>query len=106
MIRLVKLQPNRKIAMMKIRCINYDLKAPGRNYQALYNAIKNVSGYWAHASESFWLVKTSKTSTQVRDELKQHLDRGDVLVVAEFSSWASFNLKPATVNWLNGARAA
>ena len=37
--------------------IEYDLRQPGRDYEALYNAIKSYEA-WAHVTESTWLIKT------------------------------------------------
>ncbi|WP_335590230.1 hypothetical protein [Hyphomonas oceanitis] len=86
---------------MTILSINYDLRKPTRNYDDLYKAIKGISGHWAHPLESFWLVKTTKTSAQVRDLLKAHMDSNDKLVVAVFGVWASYNLSDEVVQWLS-----
>lgn len=86
---------------MKVLSINYDLSQPGRNYSLLYNAIKGVSGYWAHPAESFWLIKTSKSVSKVRDELSPYLDQNDKLIVAEFGTWASYNLPKDITDWLH-----
>ena len=44
---------------MSSKIISYDLCAPGRNYDALYKAIK-AYGTWAHITESTWFVKQNR----------------------------------------------
>lgn len=80
--------------------INYDLCNPGQNYNSLISAIK-AYGSWAHICESCWAVKTSKTVTQIRDDLKQYLDKNDKLFVCYFESWASAGLGSEVLKWLN-----
>lgn len=48
--------------------IEYDLRQPGRDYEALYNAIESYEA-WAHVTESTWLIKTEDSCVQVRDAL-------------------------------------
>ncbi|WP_237216444.1 hypothetical protein [Falsiroseomonas oryziterrae] len=63
--------------------ISYDLHNPGKNYDALIDAIKKISGKWAKIHYSFWYVKTPLTSAQVRDALVPHLDKNDSLYVVD-----------------------
>lgn len=42
------------------KIIEYDLRAPGKDYDALYNIIKSYS-YWVHITESTWFVKTDES---------------------------------------------
>lgn len=46
----------------------YDLCAPGRNYDALYAAIKSY-GTWGKLTESAWVVVSSSSSVEIRDYL-------------------------------------
>lgn len=55
--------------------INYDLRAPGRDYQPVYDYIKRHSS--CHLLESCWLVRTNKTAKQVRDDVRGLIDRND-----------------------------
>jgi hypothetical protein len=48
--------------------INYDLRAPGRDYEPVYDYIKG-HGTWCRLLKSCWLIRTSKTPSTVRDEL-------------------------------------
>lgn len=79
--------------------INYDLKAPGRNYDDLINAIKGY-GTWANICRSCWAIISNQTAVQIRDTLKQYIDKNDVLFVCEFDDWASYGLSQEVANWL------
>jgi hypothetical protein len=88
--------------------INYDLKKPGRDYRPLYDYIKSFSG-WAHPLGSLWLVKTSKSASQVRDDLMRLVDVNDEVLVFDVTgaAWAS-NFNDSTAEWMysNMRRAA
>lgn len=81
--------------------ISYDLQQPGRNYNALYEAIRGLSGAWAHPVESVWLVATDLQASAVRDVLKKHVDANDKLMVMQLApGWATLNVDGAVTNWL------
>jgi hypothetical protein len=62
--------------------VNYDLKAPGRDYAGLYDAIKSC-GTWWHYLGSTWLIDTALTVGGVWERLAPHIDNNDyVLVIA------------------------
>ena len=73
-----------------IYAINYDLKRPGQNYEALYEAIKGCGAYW-HYLGSTWLVDTSLTATGVWERLAPHVDKNDLFLVIgvtrDYSGW-------------------
>ncbi len=69
--------------------IMYDLRAPGRNYDKLYEAIKAYDT-WAHITESTWFIKTSSTCVEVRDNLLTHMDSNDRLFVGKLSGAAAW----------------
>ena len=54
---------------MKLYTITYDLRQPGRKYNELYDAIKNVAGVgnWQHPMESVWVVAVSSFSATTAD---------------------------------------
>ncbi len=66
--------------------ITYDLRQPGRDYQSLYDAIKNVGTDYIHSLESVWFVKTSKSSKAVYEQLSSYIDKNDYLVIFEVNS--------------------
>lgn len=74
---------------MSSKIIEYDLRNPDRDYEALYKAIKNYST-WAHVTESTWFIKTAETCVQVRDKLLKLMDGNDRLFVGELSGAAAW----------------
>ncbi|MFC7240534.1 hypothetical protein ACFQS4_20430 [Saliphagus sp. GCM10025317] len=85
---------------MSVYSINYDLHRPGQEYDELYEAIKDLGAWW-HCLESVWLVDTSSSATDIRDELKQYLDSNDEILVIRLSgSWASRGLSDECSDWL------
>ncbi|MFH7118699.1 hypothetical protein ACHWGW_33925, partial [Klebsiella pneumoniae] len=86
---------------MAIYCVTYDLKAPGRNYDEVFDYLKNFT-YCKHL-ESFWLIDTTLTAAQLRDGLKSRVDSNDILFVARLQrEWASRNYPCA--DWLNSEK--
>lgn len=66
---------------MKHYSITYDLRSPGQNYSALYEAIKSF-GTYAKPTESQWIVKSQLTSREIYNRLAPHLDSNDLIFVA------------------------
>lgn len=84
--------------------VTYDLHKSGQNYDGLISAIK-AYGTWCKLQQSVWIVVSAKTSVQIRDDLKMHIDSNDKLFVAllageaawtgyttEISDWIQKNL--------------
>src|SRR3546814_15075930 len=70
--------------------ICYDLTNPGRNYQNLYEKIKSY-GTWARVTESNWVIVTTKTAVQIRDDLLTVLDSNDRLFVVKSGREAAWH---------------
>lgn len=87
---------------MSILMVSYDLVTPGRDYADLYDALK-AYGTWARPVESVWLIETDDTTGDVRDELLQHVDANDKLIVllVDDSEWATYNLSAKVGKWLD-----
>jgi CRISPR/Cas system-associated endoribonuclease Cas2 len=79
--------------------ITYDLNSPGQNYNALYEAIKKL-GDWQHPLQNTWFVDSSYSASQIRDHLKEVVDRNDKIFVCEIGTWASWDMSDAS-DWLN-----
>lgn len=83
-----------------IYAINYDLKRPGQNYEALYSAIKSCGAAW-HYLGSTWLVDTSLTAQGVWNKLEPHVDKNDFFLVIgvtrEYQGW----LPQEAWEWIN-----
>lgn len=85
---------------MKTIQINYDLVAPGRDYQALYDYIRSHDGY-ATPLESLWLIRTNKTAFTVRDELIRLVDANDKVATFDVTGdeWGT-NFSNAHTDWM------
>ena len=75
---------------MSSKVIEYDLCAPGRDYNELYNAIKQY-GTWARLTESTWFVKTDDSCEKIRDDLLKAMDSNDRLFVGELTGVAAWH---------------
>lgn len=85
---------------MNTYIINYDLIAPGKNYDRLFEAIKSY-GTWAHVLESCWLIKSSLSATEVRNHLVKYIDNNDKLLVAKSGNQGAWRgLKENQSDWL------
>ena len=85
---------------MNSYCISYDLCSPHRDYSSLYDAIRDY-GTYAKITESFWIVRSSGTSTTIRDNLSTHIDSNDKLFIAKLSGESAWsNLNEGTTKWL------
>lgn len=56
--------------------ISYDLNRPESDYPGLITAIKKHGAWWHHL-DSFWLVNSTLSPTEMRDTLKPFLDSND-----------------------------
>ncbi len=83
-----------------IYAINYDLKKPGQNYEALYTAIKSCGAWW-HYLGSTWLVDTNLTAQGIWDKLAPVVDQNDFFLVVgvtrDFQGW----LPQDAWKWIN-----
>jgi hypothetical protein len=81
--------------------VTYDLHNPQRDYAPVHAAIKAL-GAWCHCLESTWLVESSRSVGQIRDEVKAAADSNDTILVLPIGgSWASYNLPADRVSWLH-----
>lgn len=79
--------------------VSYDLIS-NRDYSKLYEAIKNY-GYYAHVLESVWIIKSSSSSINIRDNLKSYMDSDDKLFVAKLTGESAWkNLSKDVSDWL------
>lgn len=83
-----------------ICAINYDLKKPGQNYEALYEAIKSCGAWW-HYLESTWLVDTNLTAQGIWDRLAPTVDRNDYFLVVGISHNYQGWLPTDAWKWIN-----
>ncbi|MEQ9468291.1 MAG: CRISPR-associated protein Cas2 [Ekhidna sp.] len=84
---------------MKSYIISYDLRSPGRNYNALYDAIKSY-GTWGKVTESTWAIITTQSAAQIRDYLLKHIDVNDRIFVIKSGGEAAWRNVIAENDWL------
>lgn len=87
---------------MKTYLIGYDLNRPrgANDYPNLFEELKGFGTWWHHL-DSTWLVRSSLSAAQIRDQLKPYIDSGDELLVVGLTgegAWAGFNEKGS--QWL------
>lgn len=72
---------------MKRYLITYELKNKKRDYSALYETIKKISGYWWHYLDSVWIIKETTLSSQdIYEKLKPLIDEvTDRLYIVEIT---------------------
>lgn len=67
--------------------VSYDLNKQGQNYDELYDRIKTISNdVWCHPMDSTWIIKCSKSSSEIYDYLSGAIDKNDVLFIAEVTN--------------------
>lgn len=77
---------------MAVYMVGYDLRKPGQDYTDLIEAIKEYRTWWHHL-DSTWIIVTDDTAADVRDNLAQHIDSNDELLVASIgapAAWIGF----------------
>lgn len=65
---------------MKTYLVSYDLHAPGRNYDSLYEKLCGFNGY-LHCLESVWFVCSGLSAKGVTDLLRREMDNNDEIIV-------------------------
>jgi CRISPR associated protein Cas2. len=88
---------------MKSYIISYDLIGVESNlsYLKLIKEIKKNYKFWAKPLKSFFIVKSEKSVSQIRDELKNILDDDDKLIVMAISSeWATTRIPVEITDWM------
>jgi hypothetical protein len=87
---------------MKTYLISYDLIKPESfpEYIRLFSMIKTAN-FWAKPLRSVWLVKTTLSSAQIRDELMKVIDTNDKIMIIEVTNnWAAYGLPKEVIDWM------
>lgn len=86
---------------MRTILASYDLRSPGKDYSRLWEHLRSYSDY-RKPLESLWLLKTAKTSAEVRDGMKQCVDSNDKLFVVDITGDAAAwkGLPDEIANWI------
>ena len=76
--------------------VSYDLHEPGKNYEAVAAAIKQLSGVWAKVHYSLWYVRSNMFASQAAERIWRSMDASDSLIVIDVTNndayW--YNLTP------------
>jgi len=83
-----------------IYAVNYDLKAPGRDYTGLYEAIRSCGAWW-HYLGSTWLIDTALTADGIWDRLAPHIDTNDTVLVIVIGADKQGWLPKKAWDWIN-----
>lgn len=83
--------------------ISYDLVGPetAADYTKITTYIKKAT-YWAKPLESVWFLKTNKSASDVRDDLKQITDSNDEILVLNVTgdAWATAHISSTVTEWM------
>jgi len=85
---------------MSALLVGYDLNKTGQDYSQLIERLKEFPG-WCRPVDSTWIVSTTSTVKDVRDDLMKYIDSNDDLIVVGLSgNWATYGLSPTVNEWL------
>ena len=88
---------------MNTYLISYDLGLPETydDYKILMQYIKSYSR-WAKPLQSVWLIKTDKTVSQVRDEIRDRVDSNDKVLVIDVTNanWGTYHVSKEVTDWM------
>lgn len=76
--------------MANSKIVSYDLCESGKNYEKLYDYLKNFPS-WARITESTWFISSSKSCTKIRDEILNIVDSDDRVFVGELTGVAAWH---------------
>lgn len=63
-----------------IYLITYDLKSPGKDYNALYDTIKSSTSWW-HYLDSTWIIQTNQSIDYWSDKIRNVIDQNDLFII-------------------------
>ena len=82
--------------------VSYDLNKPGKNYDDLYEAIKNASnGTWCKPLRSVYIINSNLTAKAIYDKLSPCLDSNDLVLVIEVTKESYWYLEKDVSEYLD-----
>lgn len=75
---------------MAVYIVCYDLMQQGQNYKCITDKLGAYPTHW-HMQQSVWVIVTTESASQFRDNLRRCLDQNDKLMVAELSGTAAWS---------------
>lgn len=87
---------------MNTYLISYDLIKPVQNYERVIAHIKRDYPLWAKPQKSLWLIKTGLSVSAVRDNIRNHVDSDDNVLVLDITNdnWATYNISSEVTQWM------
>jgi CRISPR/Cas system-associated endoribonuclease Cas2 len=80
--------------------ITYDLNRAGQNYESLNKAIQSY-GTWAKIATTTYVVISSDSAENIRNNLQQYIDNNDELFVGKLNGEAAwYGLSDKISSWL------
>lgn len=86
-------------AVMQCYIVSYDLQKPGRNYEAVYTALRSYPR-WARVNESVWAIVANSTAAEIRDRLLPLIDANDRIFVVKSGVEAAWRNSICKSEWL------
>lgn len=86
---------------MAVHWVNNDPNKSGQDYAKLIEYLKSF-GTWAKPLKSSFFIKTSMTSAELQNGIKQHINSNDDVVVIPIDGrgWASCGLRQNITEWM------
>jgi hypothetical protein len=87
---------------MNSKLIIYQLENNKEDYPLIRTQITSYSK-WAKIMDRCWIIKSNKSSSEVRNELSLSIaNRGKIFVidVTEISAWGSYDVDKKVTDWL------
>jgi hypothetical protein len=66
---------------MRLHVVSYDLNRPGQDYTTLINRLTQLGAKRILYSQ--WMLKSTMTAVQLRDDLKRFIDATDMMLVID-----------------------
>lgn len=81
--------------------ITYTLDNSTESYNKISSQLKKYPN-WAKLFARVWMIKTSRSSKRVRDELSDAINGKGKIVVINItdSAWATYNINDNVLNWM------
>jgi CRISPR-associated endonuclease Cas2 len=84
---------------MHLHVVSYDLDKPGQNYPAIIKRLEQLGAKRIQFSQ--WMLKSTMTAAELRDDLARFIDATDMLLVVDATNapmaWTKLKveIKPA-----------
>jgi hypothetical protein len=69
---------------MRVHVVSYDLHTPGQNYPAIVQRLQALGAKRVLFSQ--WMLKSSMTAEQLRDDLVRYIDVNDRILVVDVTN--------------------